>query len=52
MSDYRRGLGWRFIDHFNPRLVTTSTYNAIADLHTFQITIAHRLVFSVCYILH
>jgi hypothetical protein len=33
-------------------IVTASNYSAIADLHTLQITAAHRLVFSVCYILH
>jgi hypothetical protein len=27
-----------FIDHLYPRLVTTSTYNTIADLYTLQIT--------------
>jgi hypothetical protein len=30
-----------FIDHLYTRLGTTSTYNAIADLHPLQITIAH-----------
>jgi hypothetical protein len=40
MSEYRRGFGLEieFIDHFNTRFVTTSNYNAIADLHTSQIT--------------
>jgi hypothetical protein len=31
----------RFIDHLYTRLGTTSTYNAVADLHTLQISRAH-----------
>jgi hypothetical protein len=48
------GFGWdfRFIDHLCTQLVITLNYSAIADLHTLQITRAHRLVFSVCYSLH
>jgi hypothetical protein len=38
-----------FTDHFNTQLVTTLNYNAIANLHTLQITTTYRLVFSVCY---
>jgi hypothetical protein len=34
------GFGIGCIDHLYTRLVTTSTYNAIADLHTLQITTA------------
>jgi hypothetical protein len=30
-----------FIEHLHTRLETTSTYNAIADLHTLQITKVH-----------
>jgi hypothetical protein len=30
-----------FIDHLYTQLVTTSNYNAIANLHTLQITRAH-----------
>jgi hypothetical protein len=45
MSDYRKGLGWMFdigfIDHLYTQLVTTSNYNAIANLHTLQITRTH-----------
>jgi hypothetical protein len=49
MSDYKRGLELvnEFIDHFYTWLETTSTYNAIADLHTLQITTWQ--VFSVCF---
>jgi hypothetical protein len=35
------GLVTGFIDHLYTRLGTTSNYNAIADLHTLQITKAH-----------
>jgi ethanolamine utilization microcompartment shell protein EutS len=54
MSDSRRGFGMDigFIDKFNTQLVITFNYSAIADLHTLQITRAHRLTFSVCYSLH
>jgi hypothetical protein len=43
MGDYRRGFGLDivFIDHFTPRLGTTSNYSAISDFHTLQITTAH-----------
>jgi hypothetical protein len=45
MSDFRRGLDW-WLDllntythtHTHTQLVSTSNYNAIADLHTLQIT--------------
>jgi hypothetical protein len=37
----------RLIDHFNTRLVTTSNYNAIADLHTLQINITQTSVLSL-----
>jgi hypothetical protein len=30
-----------FIDHLYTRLISTSNYSAIADLHTSEITIAH-----------
>jgi hypothetical protein len=42
------GLDIGFIDYFNIWRMTTLNYSAIADLHTLQITRAHRLVFSVC----
>jgi hypothetical protein len=38
-----------FIEHLHTKLITTSDYNAIADLHTLQFTRAHSLVFLVCY---
>jgi hypothetical protein len=37
------GLTTRFIDHFNTRLVTTSNYSAIANLHTLQFTVTDTL---------
>jgi hypothetical protein len=49
MCDYRQGLDWRL------DLLTTLTNDligAIANLHTLQITRAHRLVFSACHSLH
>jgi hypothetical protein len=54
MSDSRRGFGLKigFSDHFNTQLVIRLNYSTIADLHTLQITIAHRVVFSVYYNLH
>jgi hypothetical protein len=54
LSDYRRSFGLEigFIFHYNTQLVTTLNYSAIADPHIFQITRAHRLVFSVYYSLH
>jgi hypothetical protein len=39
-----------FIGHL--QVVTTNNYNTIANLHTLQITVAYRLVFSVCYNQH
>jgi hypothetical protein len=38
-----------FIDHLYTRLGTTSTYNAIADLITLQITTAHAKPFAACF---
>jgi hypothetical protein len=40
------GLEIGFIDHFNTRLMTTTNYSAIADLHTLQITTAHAKTFQ------
>jgi hypothetical protein len=52
MSESQRGFGLDigFIDHFNPQLVITLSYRAIADLHTLQITVTrtHTSV-SICY---
>jgi hypothetical protein len=31
----------RLIGHFNKRLVTTSNYSAVANLHTLQVNTAH-----------
>jgi hypothetical protein len=31
----------RFVEHIYTQLVTTSNYNAVADLHALQITTAH-----------
>jgi ethanolamine utilization microcompartment shell protein EutS len=38
-----------FIDRFNTQLVITLNYNAIDNFHALQITVTHKLVFSVCY---
>jgi hypothetical protein len=48
-GDYRRGFGLEivFIHHFNMQLVTTSNYNAIADLHTLQVTSAQTSVLNL-----
>jgi hypothetical protein len=35
-----------FIDHFNPQLVITLNYSAIADLQTLQITVTHTHKYS------
>jgi hypothetical protein len=45
--DYRRSSGLKigFTGHFNTRLVTAFNYDAIADLHTLQITTAHAKFF-------
>jgi hypothetical protein len=41
-SDYRRGFGLDtgFIDNFNPQLVITLNYNAIALFRKLQITLS------------
>jgi hypothetical protein len=51
MSDCRRGFGLDigFNGHSNTQLVITLNYRVFAYFHTLQITIAHRLVFSVYY---
>jgi hypothetical protein len=53
-SDCLRGFGLNigFIDHFNTKQVFTLKYSVIVNFHILQITIAHRLLFSVCYSLH
>jgi hypothetical protein len=43
MSNFRRGLDWLLhLLNTYTQLVTTSNYNAIADLHTLQITTANK----------
>jgi hypothetical protein len=48
------GLVTGFIGHLYTQLVTTSTYNAIASLHTLQITRAHakpsQSAFTSCFL--
>jgi hypothetical protein len=46
------GLVDRFIDHLYTLLGATSIYNAIADLHTLQITTATAKPFSSLLCLH
>jgi hypothetical protein len=48
LSDYKRGSGLEigFIEHFTTRLVTTSNYSTIADLHKLHITRAHAKSFQ------
>jgi hypothetical protein len=50
VCDYRWGMECitTFIEHLYTQLVTTSNYNAIADLHTLQITTAHAKYFPAC----
>jgi hypothetical protein len=47
MCDYQRSFGLKvgFIDHFNPRLVTTLNFSANTELHTLEVTTAHAKSF-------
>jgi hypothetical protein len=45
--DYKLGFRIRFLDHLP--VVTTNTYNIIADFHTLIITRAQSLLFLFCY---
>jgi hypothetical protein len=42
------GLNIRFIGHLYTQLGTASNYNAVANLHTLQITTAHAKPFPTC----